>query len=243
MDINGEPDVPPTRVGSTSVIWLPRCLPLPAFWSRCARSSASRQGLLPERLHDGHPGLLCCSWKPGVRPRCRRSRCGPATTDRSGPNGQYAASVGAIIITAACDDQWLATLLRHRHTSTSSRTSGSPAIRSVRRNAARARAEVQARIGKMTRSEALECLSAGDVHCEPVRTVPEILADPHIRDPGLRCVRCSTPPSMAPWMKSLTGFPVLFDGQPLPDVVGAPSLGMHNAEFAGTTVRSSMRKG
>ena len=28
----------------------------------------------------------------------------------------------------------------------------------------------------------------------------------------------------------VAGFPVLFDGQPLPDVPGAPSLGMHNAQ-------------
>ena len=31
----------------------------------------------------------------------------------------------------------------------------------------------------------------------------------------------------------VAGFPVLFDGRPLPDVPGAPSLGMHNAEVLG----------
>ena len=28
----------------------------------------------------------------------------------------------------------------------------------------------------------------------------------------------------------VAGFPVLFDGQPLPDVPGAPALGQHNVE-------------
>ena len=31
----------------------------------------------------------------------------------------------------------------------------------------------------------------------------------------------------------VAGFPVLFDGQPLPDVPGAPALGQHNAEVLG----------
>ena len=31
----------------------------------------------------------------------------------------------------------------------------------------------------------------------------------------------------------VAGFPVLFDGQPLPDVPGAPALGQHNAEVFG----------
>ena len=96
-------------------------------------------------------------------------------------------------------------------------------------NAAPARAEVQARIGTMTRDEALACLSAGDVPCAPVRTVPEILADPHFRDRGaLRPMRNAAFDGEVD--EVVAGFPVLFDGKPLPDVPGAPSLGMHNAE-------------
>ena len=95
--------------------------------------------------------------------------------------------------------------------------------------AAPARAEVQARIGAMTRDGALACLSAGDVPCAPVRTVPEILADPHFRDRGaLRPMRNAAFDGEVD--EVVAGFPVLFDGKPLPDVPGAPSLGMHNAE-------------
>ena len=92
---------------------------------------------------------------------------------------------------------------------------------------------MQKRVGKMTRAEALECLSAGDVPCAPVRTVPEILADPHFRDRGaLRPMRNATFDGEVDQV--VAGFPVLFDGEPLPDVPGAPSLGMHNAEVLGT---------
>ena len=84
----------------------------------------------------------------------------------------------------------------------------------------------------MTRAEALECLSAGDVPCAPVRTVPEILADPHFRDRGaLRSMRNAAYNGEVD--EVVAGFPVLFDGQPLPDVPGAPALGQHNAEVFG----------
>jgi crotonobetainyl-CoA:carnitine CoA-transferase CaiB-like acyl-CoA transferase len=152
---------------------------------------------------------------------------------RSGPTGQYDASDGAIIITAASDDQWrrLCTAIGTPNLIEDERFARYQ-VRSE--NAAQARAEVQARVGKMTRAEALDCLSAGDVPCAPVRTVPEILDDPHFRDRGaLRSMRNA---AVGPGGNGgevnqvVAGFPVLFDGQPLPDVPGAPSLGMHNAQ-------------
>ena len=104
-------------------------------------------------------------------------------------------------------------------------------------NAAGARAEVQKRIGKMSRAVALECLSAGDVPCAPVRTVPEILADPHFKDRGalrpMRNAAFSSEDGDGEVDEVVAGFPVLFNGRPLPDVPGAPSLGMHNAEVLG----------
>ena len=90
----------------------------------------------------------------------------------------------------------------------------------------------------MTRAEALECLSAGDVPCAPVRTVPEILADPHFRDRGalrpMRNAAFRNENGDGEIDEVVAGFPVLFDGQPLPDVPGAPALGQHNAEVLGT---------
>jgi crotonobetainyl-CoA:carnitine CoA-transferase CaiB-like acyl-CoA transferase len=147
---------------------------------------------------------------------------------RSGPTGQYHASDGAVIITAASDDQWRRLC----------NAIGTPELIEDERfaryqvrseNATAARSEVQKRIGKMTRAEALECLSAGDVPCAPVRTVPEILADPHFRDRGaLRPMRNAAFGGEVD--EVVAGFPVLFDGEALPDVPGAPGLGQHNAE-------------
>ena len=102
---------------------------------------------------------------------------------RSGPTGQYHASDGTIIITAASDDQWRR-LCNAIGTPDLIEDERFARYQTRSENAAAARAEVQQCIGKMTRAEALECLSAGDVPCAPVRTVPEILADPHFRERG-----------------------------------------------------------
>ena len=46
-------------------------------------------------------------------------------------------------------------------------------------NVGDARDEVQKRVGKMTQAEILARLEESDVPCGPVRTVPDIIADPH----------------------------------------------------------------
>ena len=230
MDINGEPDGPPTRVGFYIGDLVTPMFAATSILAALREKERTGKGCyLDVSMMDTLASLMLMEnleedLAAGVPLRT-------GNNSRSGPTGQYAASDGAIIITAASDDQWRRLC----------NAIGTPELIEDERfaryqvrsqNAAPARAEVQARIGKMTRSEALECLSAGDVPCAPVRTVPEILADPHFRDRGaLRPMLNATFDGTVD--EVVAGFPVLFDGQPLPDVVGAPSLGMHNAEVLG----------
>ena len=201
MDINGEPDGPPTRVGFYIGDLVTPMFAATSILAALREKERTGKGCyLDVSMMDTLASLMLMEnleedLAAGVPLRT-------GNNSRSGPTGQYAASDGAIIITAASDDQWRRLC----------NAIGTPELIEDERfaryqvrseNAAPARAEVQARIGKMTRSEALECLSAGDVPCAPVRTVPEILADTPISATGARCVRCSTPPSMALWMKSL----------------------------------------
>jgi formyl-CoA transferase len=232
MDINGEPDGPPTRVG-----FYIGDLVTPMF------AATSILAALREKERTGKGCYLDVSMMDTLASMMLMENLEedmaagiPLRTgnnSRSGPTGQYHASDGAIIITAASDDQWRRLC----------NAIGTPELIEDERfaryqvrseNAAPARAEVQARIGGMTRDEALACLSAGDVPCAPVRTVPEILADPHFRDRGalrpMRNAAISTGVGDGEVDEVVAGFPVLFDGKPLPDVPGAPSLGMHNAE-------------
>jgi crotonobetainyl-CoA:carnitine CoA-transferase CaiB-like acyl-CoA transferase len=227
MDINGEPDGPPTRVG-----FYIGDLVTPMFASTAIlaalreKERTGRGAYLDVSMMDTLASLMLMENLEEDMAAGIPLRTG--NNSRSGPTGQYQASDGAVIITAASDDQWrrLCNAIGTPELIEDDRFARYQ-VRSE--NAGAARAEVQARIGEMSRAEALECLSAGDVPCAPVRTVPEILDDDHFRDRG----------ALRPMLNAafngevdevVAGFPVLFDGQPLPDVPGAPSLGMHNAE-------------
>ena len=232
MDINGEPDGPPTRVGFYIGDLVTPMFAATSILAALREKERTGKGCyLDVSMMDTLASLMLMENLEEDMAAGIPLRTG--NNSRSGPTGQYHASDGAIIITAASDDQWRRLC----------NAIGTPELIEDERfaryqvrseNAAPARAEVQARIGAMTRDEALACLSAGDVPCAPVRTVPEILADPHFRDRGalrpMRNAAISTGVGDGEVDEVVAGFPVLFDGKPLPDVPGAPSLGMHNAE-------------
>ncbi len=227
MDINGEPDGPPTRVGFYIGDLVTPMFAATAILAALREKERTGQGAhLDVSMMDTLTSLMLMEnleedIAAGVPLRA-------GNNSRSGPTGQYQASDGAVIITAASDDQWRRLC----------NAIGAPELIDDERfaryqvrseNAAAARAQVQARIGEMTRAQTLECLSDGDVPCAPVRTVPEILADPHFRERGaLRPMRSAAFNGEVE-QQVTAGFPVLFDGQPLPDVPGAPAMGQHNA--------------
>ena len=233
MDINGEPDGPPTRVGFYIGDLVTPMFAATSILAALREKERTGKGTyLDVSMMDTLTSLMLMENLEEDMAAGIPLRAG--NNSRSGPTGQYDASDGAIIITAASDDQWRRLC----------NAIGTPELIEDERfaryqvrseNAEPARAEVQQRIGKMTRAEALECLSAGDVPCAPVRTVPEILADPAFPRPWRATNPCATPRSGTidgdgEIDEVVAGFPVLFDGQPLPDVPGAPALGQHNAE-------------
>ena len=231
MDINGEPDGPPTRVGFYIGDLVTPMFAATAILAALRDKEKTGQGAyLDVSMMDTLTALMMMEnleedLAAGVPLRT-------GNNSRSGPTGQYQATDGAIIITAASDDQWrrLCNAIGMPELIDDARFAR---YQTRSENAAAARHAVQQRIGQMTRAAALECLSAGDVPCAPVRTVPEILADPHFRERGtLRPMRNAATPNeiVSGTVDELVpGFPILFNGQPLPDVPGAPALGMHNA--------------
>ena len=95
-----------------------------------------------------------------------------------------------------------------------------------------ARHEIQRRVGLLTRQQALERLERADVPCGPVRSVTEVITDQHFIDRGtLQPLRHGALDEPVPGFAS--GFPVIFSGGPLPELAGAPTLGMHNLEIYG----------
>ena len=148
---------------------------------------------------------------------------------RGGPTGLYQGVDGGVIITAASDDQWnrLAEALDAQNLITDQRYNE---FQKRVDNVESARYEIQSRVIHMTRDEMIKLLEKHDVPCSPVRTAKEVMHDEHFEKRGslgklLHAGMNDSVPGVG------SGFPVLFDGEPLPIVPGAPTLGMHNQEI------------
>ena len=85
-------------------------------------------------------------------------------------------------------------------------------------------------VGVFTLADVIERLEAHDVPCAPVRTAEEVMRDQHFRDRGtLLPMRHAG--MEEPVEGIVSGFPVKFSGGELPQIPGAPTLGMHNYEI------------
>ncbi len=137
----------------------------------------------------------------------------------------------AIIITVASEEQWqrLCRALDAPELNEDERFATSQARNA---NLEALRQDIQQRLGKLSQKVAVERFETHDVPCAPVRSVAEVMADEHFYQRGtLRPMRHATLPE--PIGGVTAGFPVIFSGNPLPDLPGAPTLGMHNQEIYG----------
>ena len=234
MDINGDADGPPTKVG-----FYIGDLVTPLF------AAYSIMGALREKERSGNGQRLDVSMMDTLAALMFMENLEEevalgnplrtGNTSRGGPTGLYHASDADLIITAASDDQWrrLCGALSAPELLEDARF-GDYLARTV--NAVDARAEVQKRVGKLTQADALEQLEQADVPCGPVRTVPDIINDPHFYERGtLQPMRHGAMPDPVPGIAS--GFPVVFSDGPLPAMPGAPTLGMHNEEIYGKLLK------
>ena len=148
---------------------------------------------------------------------------------RSGPTGLYQTKNGDLSLTVTSDDQWgrLSRALEAPQLLEDPRFCDY-AARTI--NVEVAREEIQQLIGGFTLEAALERLEEHDVPCAPVRTAEQVMEDQHFWDRG----------SLLPMLHAAmdvpvegvaSGFPVKFSGGDLPEVTGAPTLGMHNQEI------------
>ena len=240
MDINGEAEGPPTKVG-----FYIGDLVTPLF------AAYSIMGALRHRDRTGKGQYLDVSMMDTLAALMFMENLEedvaagtPLRTgniSRGGPTGLYHTQDADIILTAASDDQWRrlcaaldATELMEdpRFDSYTGRA----------RNVGEARDEIQLRVGKLTRAEALRKLEEGDVPCGPVRAVPEILADEHFYKRGtLLPMRHSGMEEPVPGGIA-SGWPVVFSDGPLPEMAGAPTLGMQNEEIYGKLLNFDAEK-
>ena len=227
MDVNGHPDGPPTRVGFyIGDMVAPLYAAIAISGALREQEKSGRGQHIDVSMMDSIMALMSVDNLEEDIAQGLPLRMGNNT--RAGPTGLYHAADGDVIITIASDEQWrrLAAALDRadwhsdpRFDSFDSRNAHVQATRDA----------IQESVGRLSRSVVLDKLVEHGVPCAPVRTAPEALQDPHFRDRGtlfdMRHAGLDSPIAAA-----ATGFPVLFDGEPLPQPPGAPTLGMHNRD-------------
>ncbi len=230
MDINGAADGPPTRVG---IFISDLVTPMFAAYSILAalrhKDQTGQGQYLDASMMDTLATLMFMEPLEEAMAQGLPLRTGNDT--RGGPTGLYHTRDADIIITAASEDQWrrLCSALEAPELFADARFSTS---HSRAEHIEELRQEIQHRLGPYTRDEAVERLEKADVPCAPVRTAAEVLADDHFYQRGtLGPMRHGTLDK--PVQGVVPGFPVVFSAGPLPQLAGAPTLGMHNQEILG----------
>jgi crotonobetainyl-CoA:carnitine CoA-transferase CaiB-like acyl-CoA transferase len=227
MDINGSEDGPPTRVGfyiGDLVTPLFACYSMLAALREKERTGTGQY--LDVSMMDSLTSLMFMENLEEAIMYGEPLRQG--NNSRGGPMGLYHTKDGDITLTVASDDQWgrLAIALDAPKLTEDPRFA---TFIERNRNVTEARGEVQDRLSCLTQDEAIELLEKNKVPCGLVRTVPEIIDDPHFWDRGtLQPMRSSAFDEPVPGIAS--GFPVNFSGGRLPELQGAPLLGEHNGE-------------
>jgi crotonobetainyl-CoA:carnitine CoA-transferase CaiB-like acyl-CoA transferase len=228
MDINGDADGPPTRVGfyiGDLVTPLFACYSILAALREKDRTGKGQY--LDVSMMDTLVSLMFMENLEENIEYGQPLRTG--NISRSGPTGLYHASDGDVSLTVTSDDQW-ARLARALDAPQFMEDPRFESYVSRTTNVEEARQAIQHIIGEFTLEEALDRLESHDVPCAPVRTAEQVMNDQHFWDRGtllpLRHAGLAKP------VKGVaSGFPVIFSGGALPEMAGAPTLGMHNQEI------------
>jgi len=228
MDINGEEDRPPVKVGlyiGDLVTPMFACYSILAALREKDRTGQGQY--LDVSMMDTLVSMMFMENLEETIADGQPLRTG--NISRSGPTGLYEAIGGDLSLTVTSDDQWgrLSRALDAPNLLEDPRYCDY-AARTV--NVEAARQEIQRLIGEFKLDDALKRLEEFDVPCAPVRTAEQVMNDQHFWDRG----------SLLPMLHAAmdepvdgvaSGFPVIFSGGELSQSTGAPILGMHNKEI------------
>jgi crotonobetainyl-CoA:carnitine CoA-transferase CaiB-like acyl-CoA transferase len=231
MDINGQPDGPPTRMG---IFVSDLVTPLYAAYSILGalrhREQTGEGQHLDASMIDTLATLMFMEPLEEALANGQPVRAG--NDSRTSPTGLYRTRDADIIVTVAGAGQWTGLcnaldapelLADERFGPGSDRTKHMTEIRGA----------IQDRIGKLTCAEAVALLKKFDVPVAPVRSIGDAMTDEHFYRRGTLGPMRHGALNKAVEGGIVVGFPVLFSSGPLPDLAGAPTLGMHNEEILG----------
>lgn len=229
MDVNGEPGGDARRMG---IFASDLVTPLYAAYSILAalrhREQTGEGQYLDASMMDSLATLMFMEPLEEAVANDLPIRAG--NDSRTGPTGLYSTRDGDLIVTAASAGQWAALcealeapelFADERFADSAGRVENLPALRR----------EIQDRIGRLSAAEAIERMKAADVPVAPVRSLPDVLADDHLYRRGTLKPMQHGVLNQPVEGGVVVGFPILFSGEQLPDLPGAPSLGMHNDEI------------
>ena len=234
MDINGQPDGPPTRVGIfVSDLVTPLYSALSIMAALRHRDQTGEGQYLDASMMDTLATLMFMEPLEEALASGQPVRAG--NDSRTSPTGLYSTRDADIIVTAAGAAQWSGLckaldapelLADDRFGPGSDRAKHMPELR----------AEIQKRVGKLTCAEAVARMKECDVPVAPIRTLAEVIADDHFYRRGT--LKPMQHGALGTTVKDhvVVGFPVVFSSGPLPELAGAPTLGMHNEEIYGSVL-------
>ncbi|MCB1743917.1 MAG: CoA transferase, partial [Gammaproteobacteria bacterium] len=229
MDINGQPDGPPTRVGVfVSDLVTPLYCAYSIMGALRQRDRSGEGQYLDASMMDTLATLMFMEPLEDAIEEGLPRRAG--NDARNGPTGLYSARDGDLIITVTNDERFykLCTGLDAPDLLADPRFAS---VRSRAEHLQALRAELRARFARLSVAEAVERLEAADVPVAPVRTLEQSLGDRHYYDRGT-LVPMRHPDHGGPLgNKVVVGFPVRISGEALPTLAAAPGLGAHNEEI------------
>jgi crotonobetainyl-CoA:carnitine CoA-transferase CaiB-like acyl-CoA transferase len=229
MDVNGHPDGPPTRVGIYISDLVTPIFAAYAILAALRHKEQTGQGqYLDASMMDTLATLMFMEPLEEAIAQGLPLRTG--NDSRGGPTGLYRTKDSEVMITVASEEQWQK-LCRALETP---EWQDDPRFNSGEKRSTHLtelRQAIQHCLNQLSRAEATERFEKADVPCASVRTAAEVMADDQLAQRGtlraMRHAKLQDPVEGG----VVVGFPILFSGRPLPDLPGAPTLGMHNQEI------------
>jgi crotonobetainyl-CoA:carnitine CoA-transferase CaiB-like acyl-CoA transferase len=231
MDMNGEADGPPTRIG---VFVGDLVTPLYAAYSILGalrhKEKTGKGQYLDASMIDTLATLMFMEPMEHILHEGLPVRAG--NQSRESVTGLYRVRDGDVIVTVGNQERWqrLCKALGAGHLLENPRYAR---VGDQQAHVKELRREIQDRLGRFSCEDAIALLEDAGIPIARVRTLPEVMADQHFRDRGtLRPMLRQG--SVQPVERGIVaGFPVIFSGGSLPKLDGGANLGHHNDEIYG----------
>ncbi|MGI9479005.1 MAG: CaiB/BaiF CoA transferase family protein [Hyphomicrobiaceae bacterium] len=229
MDMNGMTDGPPTRIG---VFVGDLVTPLYAAYSILGalrhKDKTGEGQYLDASMMDTLASLMFMENVEEAVHNGAPLRHG--NDGRTDPTGLYRLTDGDIFITVGNTPRWQS-LCRAIGADTLLDDPRFATAGGRENHVAELRREVQDHLGVMTCANAIRILEVAGIPVSRVRSLPEVIDDPHFRD--RRTLRpMYRHGDQTPVERGIVaGFPVTFSGGQLPDMEGGAPLGTHNRDI------------